>query len=213
MTTERNILLAKKYMVESIYRSANIEGIGVTFPETQAICDGMSISGHTIDEINAVNDLKNAWRYIFDNIEKLNPDLELLKTLNQICGKNTVLNSGCLRNGYDEPIRITLKDGRSYYPQLPDEDRIKSDLEMILNQNNVAGELFCYICKGQFFMDGNKRTATLYANFYMIKNGLGILSIPPEKKLDFYNLLTDFYEDDNKKKEIIDFLYESCITL
>ncbi len=41
MDKEKNILLAKKYMVESIYRSANIEGVGVTFPETQTICDGI----------------------------------------------------------------------------------------------------------------------------------------------------------------------------
>lgn len=68
MDKEKNILLAKKYMIESIYRSANIEGIGMTFPEIQTICDGMSISGHTVDEINAVNDLKNAWRWIFTNI-------------------------------------------------------------------------------------------------------------------------------------------------
>ena len=32
MDKQKNILLAKKYMVESIYRSANIEGIGMTFP-------------------------------------------------------------------------------------------------------------------------------------------------------------------------------------
>ena len=44
MDKQKNILLAKKYMVESIYRSANIEGVGVTFPETQTICDGMSVA-------------------------------------------------------------------------------------------------------------------------------------------------------------------------
>ena len=69
MDKAKNILLAKKYMVESIYRSANVEGIGVTFPETQAICDGMSVSGHTVDDINAVNDLKKAWQWLFDNID------------------------------------------------------------------------------------------------------------------------------------------------
>ena len=54
MDKKTNILLAKKYMVESIYRSANIEGIGMTFPETQTICDGMSVSGHSVDDINII---------------------------------------------------------------------------------------------------------------------------------------------------------------
>lgn len=40
MDIQRNIFLAKKYMVDSIYRSANIEGIVMTFSETQTICDG-----------------------------------------------------------------------------------------------------------------------------------------------------------------------------
>lgn len=57
MQKEENIILAKKYLVDSIYRSINIEGIAMTFPETQMICEGMSVSGHSIDDINAVNDL------------------------------------------------------------------------------------------------------------------------------------------------------------
>ena len=40
MDINRNILLAKKYLVESIYRSANLEGALVNYPETQVICDG-----------------------------------------------------------------------------------------------------------------------------------------------------------------------------
>ena len=109
MDRERNILLAKKYMVESIYRSANIEGIGMTFPETQTICDGMSVSGHTLDEINAVNDLKNAWRWIFQNINT-DIDVEVLCQLNRIAGKYTVINAGTIRSIYDEPIRVPFME-------------------------------------------------------------------------------------------------------
>lgn len=50
-------------MVESIYRSANIEGIAMTFPETQAICDGMSVAGHSVDDVDAVSDLNRAWKW------------------------------------------------------------------------------------------------------------------------------------------------------
>ena len=75
-----------------------------------------------------------------------------------------------------------------------------------------ALELFCYIAKGQFFNDGNKRTATIVTNLYMIQNGLGIFSIPPEKKLEFYNCLTDFYGDDACKVDLKDFLHRHCLT-
>lgn len=40
MQKEENIILAKKYLVDSIYRSINIEGIAMTFLETQMICEG-----------------------------------------------------------------------------------------------------------------------------------------------------------------------------
>ncbi len=100
---EDNLKLARKYMVESVYRSANIEGIGVTFPETQAICDGMSVSGHTIDEINAVNDIKKAWQWFFNN-PIASVDVETLKTINRILGKYTVVNAGTMRTPYDKQI-------------------------------------------------------------------------------------------------------------
>jgi Fic family protein len=214
MDRERNVLLAKKYMVESIYRSANIEGIGMTFPETQTICDGMSISGHTIDEINAVNDLKNAWRWIFQNID--NPiDIDVLCQLNRIAGKYTVLNSGSIRDMYDEPIRVPLYDGKNYYPPLPpSKDSLNEIIEQMVAGKTLdsALELFCFICKAQIFNDGNKRTATLITNLYMIQNGFGILSIPVDKKLDFYNALTRFYDDDANKGHLISFLKEYCLT-
>ncbi len=214
MDKQKNILLAKKYMVESIYRSANIEGVGVTFPETQTICDGMSVANHTVDEINTVNDLKNAWRWIFENVDSA-INSETLCTLNRLCGKFTVINAGCFRDRYDDPIRVTISEGKYYYPPIPPakEDFDKTIEQVILSRTlDCALELFCLICKTQAFNDGNKRTATLFANMFMIQNGLGILSIPVEKKLEFYIDLTGFYEDDGKKNVLKDFLKNNCIT-
>ena len=37
MTQKENIFLAKRNIVDYIWKSANLEGIGVTYPETQAI--------------------------------------------------------------------------------------------------------------------------------------------------------------------------------
>lgn len=214
MNKERNILLAKKYMVESIYRSANIEGIGMTFPETQTICDGMSVAGHTLDEINAVNDLKNAWRWIFQNIDN-EIDIETLCQLNRISEKYTVINAGSIRDMYDEPIRVPLYDGKNYYPPLPPSKKeLDKEIKQIIDNKtlNSALNLFCFICKKQIFNDGNKRTATLIANMYMIQNGFGILSIPVDKKLDFYNALTKFYDNDNNRKYLLSFLENYCLT-
>lgn len=214
MDKRKNILLAKKYMVESIYRSANIEGIGMTFPETQTICDGMSVSGHSVDDINAVTDLKNAWKWLFEHIDD-EINVKTLCQLNRLAGKYTVINAGSIRDKYDDEIHVPLFDGRNYYPELPPaKDEIDDDIKKCLTDNTVnsALELFCYVCKAQLFNDGNKRTATLITNMFMIQNGLGIFSIPVDKKLEFYNALTLFYDNDSNKDKLKAFLTEYCLT-
>lgn len=213
MNKEKNLLLAKKYMVESIYRSANIEGIGMTFPETQTICDGMSIAGHSIDDINAINDLKNAWKWVFGNIDA-ETDTESLCMINRLAGKFTVINAGMFRDIYDEPIRVPLHNGKNYYPELPDRKQVEEEIANITQDKNLesALNLFCYICKKQIFNDGNKRTATIFANMFMIQNGLGIMSVPVDKKLEFYEALTSFYENENKKSMLTGFLEKYCLT-
>ena len=207
----KNILYAKKYMVESIYRAANVEGLGFTFPETQSICDGMSVAGHPIEDVEAVVDLKHAWQWIFENYDK-DTDLEMLKTLNRISGKYTVINAGHLRDRYDEPIRVPLGDDKYYYPEIPDEERISKRLKEISENEDAilaALDMFCYVAKLQAFNDGNKRTATLISNVILIQNGRGIMSIPKEKIKDFYDCLVEYYASDNMKN-LKDFLLEQC---
>ncbi len=54
MTQGNNILWAKRNVVDYIWKSANLEGIAVTFPETQTICEGISVQGKNIDDINSI---------------------------------------------------------------------------------------------------------------------------------------------------------------
>ena len=55
LTREQNIFIAKRNIVDYIWKSANLEGIGVTYPETQAIYDGGVVNGLTVDNIIAIN--------------------------------------------------------------------------------------------------------------------------------------------------------------
>ncbi len=69
MTKEQNIFLAKRNIVDSIWKSANLEGIAVTFPETQAIYDGGNVAHLRVDEIVTINNLKHAWEFILSSID------------------------------------------------------------------------------------------------------------------------------------------------
>lgn len=208
MTQEENIFAVKRNIVDYLWKSANLEGIGVTYPDTQAIYHGMAVSGYTIEEINAVNDLKHAWHYLLEHINDL-LDLSFVKQIHMLLGKFTIVNSGNLRRG---EVRI---GGTEWIPEIPDEERVSRELsELVNNKKNHpldrALDVTLYLMRAQLFYDGNKRAAMLIGNKIMIENGQGILSVSQKEIKEFYRLLVAYYESGNKK-EIKQFLYEKCI--
>lgn len=208
MTQEENIFWAKRNLVDYIWKSANLEGIGVTFPETQTIVEGISVQGKSIDDINSIVQLKHGWQMVFDTIEA--PiDLNYIKKLHLIIGRMTVINSGSLR--MDE-VRIA---GSSYIPPIPVQDEVENRLSEILSSvkewTEKALDLMLYLTKGQIFYDGNKRIAMLAANKLLIQHGCGIVSVSQDRLERFFTLLVSYYEDDTKADELKDFLYNECL--
>ena len=64
--------------------------------------------------------------------------------------------------------------------------------------------------KKQLYLDGNKRTAVIFANHYLISRGMGLIVIPAELVDEFKKHLIDYYED--KNDDIKTFLYNKCLT-
>jgi hypothetical protein len=207
MTRQQNIFVAKRNIVDYIYKSAKLEGLGVTYPDTEAIFNGMSVSGVTVNDIIAVNNLKYAWQFVLDTLE---PPLDYayLCKLNQIVGGgNLIYNAGFIRT---LPVSI---GGTSWKPEIPVEDDIKTRLKELQGINNPterAIDMMLFIMRGQFFLDGNKRTANLAANKEMIANGQGIITIPVELIPQFTPLLVKFYET-GESVTIKAFIYDNCI--
>ena len=67
LTREQNVFVAKRNIVDYIWKSANLEGISVTYPETQSIYDGGIVNGLTVDNIITINNLKYSWEFILKN--------------------------------------------------------------------------------------------------------------------------------------------------
>lgn len=57
--------------------------------------------------------------------------------------------------------------------------------------------MFCAITRGQWFNDGNKRTALMAANHVLINADIGVFAISPSLKRDFTNRLLRYYESDD----------------
>lgn len=208
MTQEQNIFLAKRNIVDSIYKSSHIEGIDITFPETQKIFDGGNVSKFRIDEIQTINNLKHAWLFVLNSINNKN-DLNLLKSINSLVGSNLVDNAGNKRN-YNVSI-----GGTDYKPEIPDEKKVEKYINDTISDSSKtitdrAITIMCYLMRTQFFNDGNKRTSMLFANKILIENGKGIISVSVDQDVEFGNKILEFYETNDNTK-LKKFIYDECL--
>ena len=210
LTREQNVFVAKRNIVDYIWKSANLEGIGVTYSETQVIYDGGIVNGLTVDKIIAINNLKYSWQFILEN-DGIEYDFKTLCHLHKITCDKLVLNQnlGRIRT---TPVNI---GGTSWKPQFPIESQIKEELERLLNQpfkteTEIAIEIMLWIMRKQMFIDGNKRVAMLFANKIMIDNGCGIITISQENQPTFFEKLIKFYETGDNT-DLKEWIYETSI--
>ena len=59
---------------------------------------------------------------------------------------------------------------------------------------DIAIELCTYCMKTQVFTDGNKRASVIFANHYLISQGMVFLVIPEKDVPNFKKLLVAYYE-------------------
>ena len=207
MSKEDNIFFAKRKLVDNIYKSANMEGIAVTFADTYAFMQNVNTGTISVDDMLKLKGLKDAWEYVLNTIDDA-LTMDYIKKIHfEICKGQNVYPLGEYR---DKGVGIT---GTSWRPKLPSECDYDSELKNILSISNALEKcltLFCWIQRSQMFLDGNKRVANLVANKEMIRNGEGILSVPVEKIGDYFTYLIHYYETGDMT-EIKNFLYQNCI--
>ena len=207
MTVEQNIFVAKRNIIDYIWKSAKLEGLAVTYPDTEAIYNGMSVSGVKVSDIIAVNNLKHAWQFVLENLS-YPIDYPYICKINQLVGgDNLIINAGFLRK-----VPVTI-GGTSWRPDIPIESQIKEELSgihHIENPTDRAITLMLYLMRKQMFLDGNKRTAMLVGNQVMISSGCGVISVSIEQQREFTTMLVQFYES-NDMEPLKAFVYDYCI--
>lgn len=205
MMQDTAIEMAKRLLVDSIWKSANLEGLGTTFPKTEAILANAPTETKS-EEVLFVINMKRAWQFLLDNIDVPN-NIMLLRDYNKVVGELLFKNNGEIRT---IPVQI---GGTTWEPELPQIGIIISDLSEIEEISDIelkALKYFCYVARCQMFIDGNKRVAQLIANKILIENDIGIFQIPIEKLELFKTLLIAFYES-SVDTEIIEFMKAFCI--
>ena len=207
MTKDDNIFFAKRKLVDNIYKSANLEGIAVTFADTYSFMNNVNTGKISVDDMLKLKGLKDAWEYVLNHIDD-KVDLDFIKKIHfEICKGQNVKPLGEFRK---KGVGIT---GTNWRPKLPSECDYEKELNDILNIKNDLERclnLFCYIQRSQMFQDGNKRVANLVSNKEMIRCGQGIISIPVDKIGEYFTRLIKYYET-NDNSELIKWLYDNAI--
>ena len=201
VSINKAVTLAKRNLVDSIWKSANIEGLGTTFPKTEAILDNLTVDTNREEVLFIVN-MRNAWKFLFEVLNVENK-LAMLREFNKICGNSLIYGSGDLRT---TNVQIT---GSTYVSRIPEYVDVVEDiskLNLIEDSIERAVSYFCYIAKSQLFIDGNKRVAQLVCNKILVENGVGILSIDIRRLYEFKMLLVEYYENENNKNKLVEFL-------
>jgi Fic family protein len=209
MSVDENIFLAKKILVGSVYNAAKLEGVDATFPETEAILNGVNAPGVKLDDIQTVLNLRDAWRDLLAAVKTAKIDLQFIKQINANVSRNESLAWGKLRTG-----KVGIA-GTNHKPDMPDEKTAQTAITKILSDKTRsmterAIDLMLFIMRGQLFWDGNKRTAALAANAVLIQNGAGVLSVAEGDIVEFNSLLKQYY-DTGRGDELKEFLYDKTI--
>ncbi len=199
-----NLEFARSNMKTIIYDQAVLEGVSTTFPDTETIIENGKINNMKSDDVQKILNLKYAWEFVLDKDVILAPSSYYLAShIARIVNEGFYQDGGRIRS-----VPVTI-GGSSYVPPMPIEFIVKEEIETILRSEmekiDIAIELILYVMKTQIYNDGNKRTAVIYGNHFMIANALGLIIIPYDRVSEFKQKLVLYYEDKdlNSVKEFL----------
>ncbi len=204
----RNIDFARANLKANIYDQAVLEGVATSFPQTEDIIENGRVNGVSANDVQKILNLKHAWEFVIDrDVIATKTDYYILCHVAQLVNEGFYNEGGRIRG---VPMMI---GGTSYVPPLPIEIDVKECIAGIVADGGepveVAARLCLYCMKTQIFNDGNKRTAVIFANHYLIGQAAGLLVIPEKAVPEFKRLLVAYYEDKDSG-EMVAFMKEKC---
>lgn len=189
----QNLDFARANMKANIYDQAVLEGVATSFPQTEDIIENGQVNGVSATDVQKILNLKHAWEFILDrDVIQSESNYHMLCHIAKLVNEGFFYDGGRIRG---IPVQI---GGTTYVPPLPIETVVIERIEEIRKQNkepiDIAIELCMYCMKTQVFMDGNKRASVIFANHYLIAQGMGFLVIPEMDVPAFKKLLVEYYE-------------------
>ena len=203
-----NLEFARANMKSIIYNQAVLEGCSTTFPDTETILENGKVNNVNAEDVQKILNLKHAWEFVLDKDVIQSPsNYYVSQYIARLVNEGFYQDGGRIRG-----LPVTI-GGSSYIPPLPIEFDVKEKINELINSKkdpiDITIELALYVMKTQIFNDGNKRTAIIFANHYLIAHGGGLLVVPEKLVSDFRKLLVKYYEDIDLESIKV-FMKEKC---
>mgnify|MGYP002680846857 CR=1 FL=1 len=124
LTSQQSLFLAKKKWDENIYCGM-----------TQTILNGVNVPNVQLDDIQAILNMRDAWRYLVKTINEP-VTLAYLCKLNEFIARNESLEWGVLRTG---TVGIS---GTEYVPPVPVYEQVEETLLALVNSTEMTCLLY-----------------------------------------------------------------------
>ena len=178
-TVDENTRFARSQITRLVYNGSHIAGINATYPQTQTIVDGISVSGITITDLLTVFHLKMAYFHMFYHVH------DSIITTATAVNKIADITVRLIEN---KPLFIHEMEQKYLDSVLNDKNNSTTDKALTLLYHMVSKPLF---------QTNNISTAFISANQIMIQGGAGLISIPVNKTDEWHNLLSNAISTNN----------------
>lgn len=200
---------ARENILTAVYQTVGIELPGMPFSEVKDIVENQP-NNIPYEDVLVVDGVKRAWEYAVEKAANTPLKLDTILHYNFLLMDDVMLGAGKLRI---QPVMIT---GTNYVPPMPSEETVEETLAVIRSEQNPlrqGAKWFAYTAKSQWFRDGNKRTAAMLANHYLMQNDCGLFLLPDTGTRDsqeFVQNLIEYYDSDDIEA-FVDWLADAAI--
>lgn len=201
MTKEEILFATKRMHTELVYNMTKLEGNPYTYPEVKTLLDGITVGGRKLSDQEQVLRVSKAWEELRCQVAQSSFTLTKANFIhfNKIVAEGEALAVGSFRNG-----QVYIAGVESYIP--PSSEQLDEHFQWVMQRFEQESDpylkafrLFLDCARIQFFYDGNKRTAQLMMNGYLMSNGYAPVSIPAKSKRQYDTKMIKFYETGEEK--------------
>ena len=205
---------------EYVWDAAVLEGNPYTLPEVQTLLEGVTVSGHRLEDqeqILALNDAYNtvdrlvgdgAFRCDKATSDQIHAKVALHEAIESghFRGEGTVGGGGLVGLGALGTFRASAP-GENGSALVAEFDSLLEYLDSLDDPREQALVYFCAATRRQFYFDGNKRTARLMMIGQLMSHGYDAISISARRRLEFNDKLGRLF-DDGDATEMLQFLID-----